>query len=81
MSPRKPSRPPPPPGEFLVQVTIPHPKGLGAGDPEIIEHLCANEQEGWAVFYEHCRTRADVRLFRNGAVVARRFAVVERVPS
>jgi hypothetical protein len=81
MSPRKPSRPPPPPGEFLVQVTIPHPKGLGAGNPEIIEHLCANEQEGWAIFYAKCRTMADIRLFRNGVVVARQFPPREGKPS
>ena len=76
MSPRKPSRPPPPPGEFVVQII--------AGSvkiPEVIERLCASEQEGWAVFYEHCRTQADVRLFRNGAVVARRFAIRESLPS
>ena len=70
------SRPPPPPGEFVVSITTP---GLL---PEIIERLCGSEQEGWGVFYEHCcRTQADVRLFRNGAVVARRFAIRESIPS
>jgi hypothetical protein len=78
VSPRKPSRPPPPPGEFVVQIIPPGGNGLSA---EVIERLCANEQEGWAVFYEHCRTKADVRLFRNGAVVARRFAPKESIPS
>jgi hypothetical protein len=76
MSPRKPSRPPPPPGEFMVRIIT------GPVDfPEVVERLCANEQDGWGAFYEHCRSRADVRLLRNGAVVARRFAVVERLPS
>jgi hypothetical protein len=71
------SRPPPPPGEFMVVIRT----SGGTLIPELVERLCANEQEGWSVFYEHCRTKADVCLIRNGNIVARRREIRESVPS
>lgn len=74
MSPPR-SRPPrPPPGEFMVRIQT--------GVTEVIERLCANEQEGWRVFYDHCGwSKADVRLIRNGTTVARRYPPKESIPS